>query len=40
MNAKSILSLYNEDYTCIERHIPKDSTYVKVLSNCTNLQEN
>lgn len=39
MNAKTILSLYNGDYTCIERHIPKDSTYVKVLSKCTNLQE-
>lgn len=39
MNAKTILSLYNVDYTCIERHIPKDSTYVKVLLKCTNLQE-
>ena len=39
MNSKTILSLYNGDYSCIERPIPKDSKYAKVLSKCTNLQE-
>ena len=40
MNSKTILSLYNGDYSCIERPIPKDSRYSKALSKCTNLQEN
>lgn len=39
MNSKTILSLYNGDYSCIERPIPKDSKYAKALSQCTNLQE-
>lgn len=39
MNSKTILSLYNGDYSCIERPIPKDSKYAKALSKCTNLQE-
>lgn len=39
MNAKTIKSLYNGEYTCIERPIPKDSKYTKTLSKCTNLQE-
>lgn len=39
MNAKTIKSLYNGEYTCIERPIPKDSKYNKTLSKCTNLQE-
>lgn len=39
MNSKSILSLYNGEYTCIEKPIPKDSKYTKTLSKCTNLQE-
>lgn len=39
MNSKTILFLYNRDYSCIERPIPKDSRYSKALSKCTNLQE-
>ena len=39
MNSKTILSLYNGDYSCIERPIPKDSKYAKSLSKRTNLQE-
>ena len=39
MNSKTILSLYNGDYSCIERPIPKDSKYAKALSKCTDLQE-
>lgn len=39
MNSKSILALYNGEYTCIEKTIPKDSKYAKTLSKCTNLQE-
>lgn len=39
MKAKTILSLYNGEYTCIEKPIPKDSKYTKMLSKCTNLQE-
>lgn len=39
MNSKSILALYNGEYTCIKRPIPKDSKYSKTLSKCTNLQE-
>ncbi len=39
MNSKTILSLYNGDYSCIERAIPKDSKYAKALSKCTDLQE-
>ena len=39
MNSKSIQVLYNKEYTCIERHIPKDSKYAKALFKCTNFQE-
>lgn len=39
MKAKTILSLYNGEYTCIKKPIPKDSKYAKTLSKCTNLQE-
>ena len=39
MNSKSLLALYNVEYTCIEKPIPKDSKYAKTLSKCTNLQE-
>lgn len=39
MNSKAILSLYNGDYSCIERPIPKDSKYAKALSKCAKLQE-
>ena len=39
MNSKTILSLYNGDYSCIERPIPKNSKYDKALSKCTGLQE-
>ena len=39
MNSKTILSLYNGDYSCIERPITKDSKYAKSLSKYTDLQE-
>lgn len=39
MNAKIIKSLYNGDYTCIEKPIVENSKYSKVLSKCTSLQE-
>lgn len=35
MNAKTIKSLYNGDYTCIEKPIVENSKY----SKCTSLQE-
>lgn len=39
MNTKAIKSLYNGDYTCIEKPILKNSKYSKILSKCTSLQE-
>lgn len=39
MNAKTIKSLYNGDYTCIEKPIVENSKYSKTLSKCTSLQE-
>ena len=39
MSSKTILSLYNGDYSYIERPIPKDSKYAKALSKWTNFQE-
>lgn len=39
MNSKSILTLYNGEYTCIEKTITKVSKYSKTLSKCTNLEE-
>ena len=38
MNSKTILSLYNGDYSFIERPIQKDFKYAKALSKCTDLQ--
>ena len=39
MNNKTIESLYNGDYTCIEKPILENSKYAKTLSKCTSLQE-
>jgi hypothetical protein len=39
MNTKTIKSLYNGDYTCIEKPILKNSKYSNTLSKCTSLQE-
>ena len=39
MNAKIIKSLYNGDYTFIEKPIVENSKYSKTLSKCTSLQE-
>ena len=39
MNTKTIKSLYNGDYTYIEKPIIKNSKYSKTLSKCTSLQE-
>ncbi len=36
MNAKTIKSLYNGDYTCID---VENSKYSEALSKCTSLQE-
>lgn len=39
MNNKTIKSLYNGEYTCIEKPIPENSKYSKTLSKCASLQE-
>ena len=39
MNAKTIKSLYNGIYTCIEKPILENSKYSKALSKYTSLQE-
>ncbi len=39
MNNKTIKSLYNGDYTCIEKPISENFQYSKTLSKCTSLQE-
>lgn len=39
MNNKTIKSLYNGDYTCIEKPILENSKYSKTLSKCTSIQE-
>lgn len=40
MKSKTILSLYNGDYTYIERPAPKDKQYTENLSKCIAVQEN
>ena len=37
MNNKTIKSLYNGEYTCIEKPILENSKYSKTLSKCTSL---
>ena len=39
MNAKTIKSLYNGDYTCIEKPVLENSKYSRTLSKCISLQE-
>ena len=38
MKAKTILSLYNGEYTFIERPISKDSRYTDNLSKCISIE--
>ena len=37
MNSKTILSLYNGDYSCIERPTSKDKRYTENLSKCISI---
>jgi len=39
MEAKTILSLYNGEYTFIERPISKDSRYTDILSKCISIED-
>ncbi len=39
MKAKTILSLYNGEYTFIERPISKDSRYTDILSKCISIED-
>ncbi len=39
MKAKTILSLYNGEYTFIERPISKDSRYTDNLSKCISIED-
>ena len=39
MNAKIILSLYNEKYTFIEKLASKDKRYTDNLSKCISIEE-
>ncbi len=39
MKAKTILSLYNGEYTFIERPISKDSRYTDILSKCIFIED-
>ena len=39
MKAKTILSLYNGEYTFIERPVTKDSRYTDNLSKCISIED-
>ncbi len=39
MKAKTIPSLYNGEYTFIERPISKDSRYTDILSKCISIED-
>ena len=39
MNAKTILSLYNGEYTCVEKTASKDKRYTDNLSKCISIEE-
>ena len=39
MNAKTILSLYNGEYTCVEKTASKDKRYTNNLSKCISIEE-
>ena len=39
MRAKTILSLYNGEYTFIERPVTKDSRYTDNLSKCISIED-
>ncbi len=39
MKAQTILSLYNGEYTFIERPISKDSRYTDTLSKCISIED-
>lgn len=40
MEAKTLISIYNEDYSCIERPTSKDKRYTDNLSKCISVEEN
>lgn len=40
MKAKTLLSIYNGDYSCIERPTSKDKRYTDNLSKCISIEEN
>ena len=39
MNTKTILSLYNGEYTCVEKTASKDKRYTDNLSKCISIKE-
>ena len=38
MNTKTILSLYNGEYTCVEKPASKDKRYTDNLSKCISIE--
>ena len=40
MKAKTLLSIFNGDYSCIERPNSKDKRYTENLSKCISIEEN
>ena len=40
MKARALLSIYNGDYSCIERPTSKDKRYTENLSKCISIEEN
>ena len=40
MKAKTLLSIFNGDYSCIERPTSKDKRYTENLSKCISIEEN
>lgn len=40
MKAKTLISIYNGDYSCIERPTSKDNRYTENLSKCISIEEN
>lgn len=40
MKAKALLSIFNGDYSCIERPTSKDKRYTENLSKCISIEEN
>lgn len=40
MKAKTLLSIFNGDYSCIERPTSKDKRYTENLFKCISIEEN